>query len=274
MAKILSGTELVGYIEERQARQVRALRQASRVYPRLVIIKSTTASPVIDTYIRMKQRYAAEILIETDVETLAEADMPAAIERLNTDASVHGIIVQLPLADPLLVDHIVDLIAPEKDVDGLGVNAAFDSATALAIQWLLAAYAVELVGKQITIVGTGRLVGAPLAKLWRQSGYEVTTLDDRDTDITRTLKQSDVIVSATGVPRLITSDMIPIGATVVDAGTASENGLVVGDVEPAARERDDLKITPEKGGVGPLTIAMLCDNVIQAATKTVTSVVK
>ena len=85
MTKLLSGTELVGYIQERQARQVRALRQASRIFPRLVIIKSVHASPVIDTYIRMKQRYAEEILIESAVETLAVADMPAAIERLNSD---------------------------------------------------------------------------------------------------------------------------------------------------------------------------------------------
>jgi methylenetetrahydrofolate dehydrogenase (NADP+)/methenyltetrahydrofolate cyclohydrolase len=265
MAKLLSGTELVGYIEERQARQVRALRQASRVFPRLVIIKSLSASPVIDAYIRMKQRYAEEILIETVVETMAEAEMPAAIERLNADPLVHGIIVQLPLADPLITDDIVNRIAPEKDVDGLGAGAKYDSATATAINWLLSGYAIDLQNKALTIVGNGRLVGAPLAKIWRQSGYTVTVIDDQTPDIADAVYKSDVIVTATGVPRLISSDMIQIGATVVDAGTASENGVIVGDVDPSVRERDDIKITPEKGGVGPLTIAALCDNVIQAA---------
>lgn len=267
MAKILSGTELVGYIQERQARQVRALRQASRIFPRLVIIKSTAASPVIETYIRMKQRYAQEILIDTVVETLDEADMPLAIERLNADPLVHGIIVQLPLADTTLTDEIINLIAPDKDVDGLGESASYDSATATAINWLASGYAVDLRDKVITIVGNGRLVGAPLARIWRQSNYDVTVLDDTTPDIASALYKSDVIVTATGVPGLIKSDMIQIGATVIDAGTASENGVIVGDVEQVVRERDDLKITPEKGGVGPLTIAALCDNVIQAATK-------
>jgi methylenetetrahydrofolate dehydrogenase (NADP+)/methenyltetrahydrofolate cyclohydrolase len=267
MAKILSGTEIVGYIQERQARQVRALRQASHIFPRLVIIKSTTASPVIDTYIRMKQRYAEEILIETTVETLDESAMPAAIERLNADPLVHGIIVQLPLADPSLTDSIVNLIAPEKDVDGLGKDARYDSATATAINWLLSGYAIDLRDKVITIVGNGRLVGAPLARIWQQSNYNVTVVDDTTPDIAGILYKSDVIVTATGVPGLITSEMVQIGATVIDAGTASENGVIVGDTDPAVRARDDLNTTPEKGGVGPLTIAALCDGVIQAATK-------
>ncbi|HET8884617.1 MAG TPA: bifunctional 5,10-methylenetetrahydrofolate dehydrogenase/5,10-methenyltetrahydrofolate cyclohydrolase [Candidatus Saccharimonadales bacterium] len=265
MTKLLNGAELVGYIEERQARQVRALRQASRIFPRLVIIKSTTASPVVDTYIRLKQRYGQEILIETVVETVAESDMSATIARLNNDPMVHGIIVQLPLADMKMTDDIVNQIAPEKDVDGLGDNAQYDSATATAINWLLAGYAVDLANKTIAIVGNGRLVGAPLAKIWQSNGYAVTVLDDTHVDIASVLRKSDVIVSATGVPRLITSDMIQIGAVVVDAGTASENGVITGDVDATVRQRDDLTITPEKGGVGPLTIAALCDNVIQAA---------
>jgi methylenetetrahydrofolate dehydrogenase (NADP+)/methenyltetrahydrofolate cyclohydrolase len=267
MAKLLSGTEIVGYIQERQARQVRALRQASRIFPRLVIIKSTSVSPVIDTYIRMKQRYAQEILIDTAVETLDEKDMPAAIARLNNDPLVHGIIVQLPLADRSLTDDIVNLIAPEKDVDGLGKSAHYDSATATAINWLLSGYAVDLKGKVLAIVGNGRLVGAPLARIWQQSGYDVTVIDDTTPDIKSLIYKSDVIVSATGVPGLITNEMIQIGATVIDAGTASENGVIVGDIAVDVRDRDDLKMTPEKGGVGPLTIAALCDNVIQAALK-------
>lgn len=266
MPKLLNGAELAGYIKERQARQVRGLRQAERTLPRLAVIKSTAASPVIDTYVRMKRRYGNDILIETVVEALDEAAMPAAIERLNADTSTHGIIVQLPLGDPSLTDAIVNAIAPEKDVDGLGKNAAFTSATAEAIDWLLAGYGVGLEGKALTIVGHGRLVGAPLAKVWRANGCSVTVLDDQSGDITPVIKKSDVIVTATGVPRLITGDMLPIGAVVVDAGTASENGVIVGDVDPRVyEERGDLTITPAKGGVGPLTIAALYDHVIVAA---------
>jgi len=266
---LLNGLELVGYIKERQARQVRALRQASQVFPKLVIIKSVAANPVIDTYIRMKRRYGDDILIETIVDELSEDAMPAAIKKYNTDASVHGIIVQLPLGDILRTDEIVNCIAPEKDVDGLSKVARFDSATATAINWLLAGYGIELQGKKIAIVGNGRLVGAPLAAMWKRGGYDVTILDDTHPDISSVIRESSIVVSATGVPHLITSPMVQVGAVVVDAGTASENGVIVGDVDMAVRERDDVTITPEKGGVGPLTIAALFDNVITAARNTV-----
>lgn len=270
MSKILNGDELAGYIKERQAKQVRGLRQAEHILPKLAILRSTSASTVIDTYIRMKRHYGDDILIETVVEILEEGDMSAAIQRLNDDDSVHGIIVQLPLRDPALTDEIVNRIAPEKDVDGLGENATFTSATAEAIDWLLAGYGIELGGKKITLVGRGRLVGGPLAKLWEGNGYDVTVLDDKSGDITPILKASDVIVTATGVPRLIASSMIPIEAVLVDAGTASENGVIVGDIDPSVySERDDLTITPPKGGVGPLTIAALFDHVIIAARRKV-----
>lgn len=266
MPKLLDGEELAGYIKERQAKQVRSLRQAEGVFPKLAIIRSTSASDVIDTYVRMKRRYGDDILIETIVETLDEVDMPAAIVRLNGDDSVHGIIVQLPLKDPCLTEEIVRLVAPHKDVDGLGETPNFMSATAEAIDWLLAGYGVSLPGKKIALVGHGRLVGGPLAKLWQGNGFDVTVLDDKSGDIAPILKTSDVIVTATGVPRLITSEMVPIDAVLVDAGTASESGVIVGDIDPAVyAERNDLTITPTKGGVGPLTIAALFDHVILAA---------
>ena len=267
MTKLLDGRELVSYIKERQAKQVRALRQAWQVFPKLAILKPLGSSSVIDTYVRMKGRYGDDILIETIVESLNEADMIAAIERYNQDDSVHGIIVQLPLDDPARTDEIVNMITPEKDVDGLGAHAGFESATAGAILWLLAGYGVELAGKKIAIVGNGRLVGAPLAKMWRESGHDVTVLTRKNTDLKSTVKASDVIITATGSPHLLTTDMIKPGAVVVDAGTASENGVIVGDVDPAVRLRTDLLMTPEKGGVGPLTIAILFDHVITAAQK-------
>lgn len=268
MTKILNGLELVGYIKERQARQVRGLRQAFGVFPKLVIVKSNNASPVINTYVRLKQRYGDDILIETVIETCGEDEMPTLIKQLNNDTSVHGIIIQLPLDTPEKTDEIVNLVAPEKDVDGLAGGTMFDSATATAINWLLAAYNVDLRGKKIAIVGNGRLVGAPLAQLWLQSGYDVTVLTRKDENIADVLRESDVVVTATGVPHLITSTMVKIDAVVVDAGTASEDGVIVGDLDESVRERGDLVITPEKGGVGPLTVAALFDNVITAARRT------
>jgi methylenetetrahydrofolate dehydrogenase (NADP+)/methenyltetrahydrofolate cyclohydrolase len=266
--KILDGRELAGYVEERQAKQVRALRQASKVYPKLAIIVASD-SPVIDTFVRLKRTYGEDILIEVDVHTIKQSDVASVVRQLNNDETVHGIVLQLPLEDPSQTDELVQLIAPEKDVDGLGPQAQFGSGTATAIDWLVAGYNVTLKGMKIAIVGNGRLVGAPLAQLWLGAGLDVTVYDDTTTNLQEVLRNADVIVSATGVPGLITSSMIAPGKVIVDAGTASEDGVIVGDVAKDVRERQDITITPEKGGVGPLTITALFDNVITAARRTI-----
>ncbi len=262
--KILDGAELAGFIKERQLKQVRALRQSWRVIPRLAIIQTTDA-PVIDMYVRLKQAYGADILVEVDVHKIKQVDLVAQIETLNNDGSVHGMIIQLPLIDSSQTDAAVNAVAPEKDVDGLGQGAVFTPATAMAIDWLLAGYNVALEGKAIAIVGNGRLVGEPLARLWLGAGLNVTVYDDTTLDLTSALRESQVVVTATGVPGLIKRDMIQPGTVIVDAGTASEHGEIVGDVGLDVRELDDITITPQKGGVGPLTVAALFDNVIQAA---------
>lgn len=262
--KLLSGTELVGYIKERQARQVRALRQAEQISPRLAIIQ-TSASQVIDTYVRMKRRYGEDILVEVDIYKPPNEELFETIKKCNQDDSVHGMIVQLPLEDKNQTDQALQLVAPEKDVDGLGGNDGFTPATAMAIDWLLAGYNVGLSGKNVAIVGYGRLVGEPLAKLWRAAGYEINVYTRSTENMPEKLKEADVIVTATGVPNLIRPDMVKPGAVIVDAATAAEKGKIVGDVSPKVRERDDITITPEKGGVGPLTVAALFDNVIRAA---------
>lgn len=264
----LNGGELAEFIKERQARQVRALRQADHVFPKLAVVQ-TIDSPVIDTYVALKQRYGADILIDVEVYKVDQEQAAGVVERLNADASTHGIIIQLPLADPEQTQALVDMVAPHKDVDGLGASAELDPATPLAINWLVAGYNVDLRGKKIAIVGRGRLVGAPLERLWRASDYDVTVFDLTNSDsLVADLPAFDVIVTATGVAGLITSECVKSGAVLIDAGTASEHGKIVGDVAADVRERDDISITPKKGGVGPLTVAALFDNVIQAARKT------
>lgn len=265
--KLLNGSELAGYIKERQAKQVRALRQAHHVIPKLAIIL-TIDDPVINTYIRMKQRYAEDILAEVEVHRINMPEAEATISQLNNDDSVHGIIVQLPVAEPSQTQDLVDAVKPEKDVDGLGVHATLDPATPMAINWLLAGYSIELNQKKIVIIGNGRLVGAPLAKMWRNSGFDVTVIDRSTEDPAEIIKYGDIIVTAAGAPGMITSDMLRPDVVVVDAATASEDGKIVGDVAADVRERHDLTITPEKGGVGPLTVVALFDNVIRAATLT------
>ena len=262
--KSLNGAELADYIKERQAKQVRGLRQAWHVNPKLAIIQ-TVDNPVIDTYVRLKSAYGNDVFIDVDVHRVDENQAVALISELNTDPTVHGIIVQLPLSDPSRTDELVGLVVPEKDVDSLGPNATLDPATPMAINWLLAGYNVELRAKKIVIVGEGRLVGAPLARMWRNSGYDVTVISEPTDELATLVQAADVLVTATGVPGLITSDMVRPDTVIVDAGTASENGRIVGDVADDVRERHDLTMTPVRGGVGPLTICALFDNVIRSA---------
>ena len=262
--KLLNGSELAGYIKERQAKQVRNLRQEHHVAPRLAIVQ-TIDDPVIDTYVRLKRHYGEDILVDVDLHKIPQDQAEETIRTLNDDPLVHGVIVQLPLAEPSQTQMLVDLVIPTKDVDALGEHATLDPATPLAINWLLAGYNVDLDSKKIVIVGNGRLVGAPLARMWRDSGYDVTVISRSTEDVSAIIKQADVIVTAAGAPGLVTSDMVKLGAVVVDAATASEDGKIVGDVAAEVRERHDLVITPEKGGVGPLTVTALFDNVIQAA---------
>lgn len=267
MGKELNGAELAGFIKERQLKQVRNLRQEHKIVPKLLIIKSLGASEVIDTYIRMKQRYAEDVLIEVEVVAVDEGSMVDRIRDANIDSKVHGIIVQLPLVDDSQIETILNEISPKKDVDGLGDKAEYPSATAEAIDWLLAGYGVELDDKNIAILGRGRLVGAPLEKMWRERGYRVAAFDVDSGDIRGSLQGSDIIVTATGVPGRLASADVSEKAVVVDAGTASENGVIVGDASDDLRTRQDISITPVRGGVGPLTIAVLFDHVIQAALK-------
>ena len=323
--KLLNGKELADYIKQRQAGEVRALRQAHKVFPKLAIVQCKD-DPIINTYVRLKKKYGAEILIDVDVYNISQQEIAKNLQSLNEDKTVHGIIVQLPLADTSQTDAIVNMVSPEKDVDALGDPEApwpshlsapqgadeqqtesymkygeglaesatqrsaktagsadssagrqasgvrgswFEPATPMAIQWLLAGYNVDLQGKKVLLVGRGKLVGAPLEKILTESGIDVT-IAERGTESLNTLsKEADIIITATGSPAIIYSDMVKQGAVVVDAGVASEDGKTVGDVAPDVYERDDLTITPTRGGVGPLTVCALFDNVIRAARRTI-----
>lgn len=265
--RILNGQEIAEFIKERQAAQVRALRQAHNVFPKLAIVR-TNSAPVVDSYMRLKREYGEDILVDVDVHTIDQSEALATIKELNADDTVHGIIVQLPIPNPEQTTEILDAVDPAKDVDGLHSNPVLDAATPTAILWLLAGYNVELRGKNILIVGQGRLVGQPLARMMVASGLEVTTADRTTGDLPALTRNADIIISATGVAGLLKSNMIKVGAVVVDAGVATDKNGLVGDVAEDVRERTDLTITPVKGGVGPLTVCALFDNVIRSAQKT------
>lgn len=262
--RTLDGLALAGFIKERQAAQVRALRQAHHIFPKLAIVRTSEDSRIA-AYVRLKKAYGDDILVDVDEHFVPQKDALALIQKLNKDDAVTGIIVQLPLADPAGTTELLNAVDPSKDVDGLGEHAILDPATPLAILWLLAGYNVELKNKNIVVIGQGRLVGAPLSKMLRASGCTVTPVTKSTDDLRAVVRAGDVIISAAGSPGLLTSDMVQPGATVVDAGVATDKGKLVGDIDPAVRERNDLTITPEKGGVGPLTVSALFENVIRAA---------
>lgn len=264
--KVLNGSELVGFIKERQAKQVRALRQAELVVPRLAIVRCDTGNAVIDTYVGLKKTYGEDILIEVEEFKETPQTVRTRLEQLAADEAIHGIIVQLPVEPVEKTDELLRLVPVKKDVDGLAEGSLFDAATPMAINWLLVGYGIEPRNRKVAVVGEGRLVGAPLVKMWRASNVAVTvyTKDDADRLLSE-LPRYDLIITATGAPRGITSQMLSPQTVVVDAGTSSEDGKIKGDLADDVRTRNDLILTPEKGGVGPLTVAALFDNVIRAA---------
>ncbi len=267
LMKLLNGSELAAFIKERQAHQVRGLVQAHHINPRLAIVM-TGDNPVIQVYVKLKKRYGEEIGVAVDVYHVPQSEVRGLLNKLSNDSSVHAIIVQLPLEDPTETDEIVRLVPAGKDVDGLGDQPAFDPATPLAILWLLSGYNIDLPGKDIVLVGRGKLVGEPLEKLLQASGLSPRVLVRETPDVPAEILKADIVISATGVAGLIKSDMLKPGAVVIDAGVASEGGKTVGDVAKEVYERDDLTITPTKGGVGPLTVCALFENVIRAAQRT------
>ena len=221
MVKELSGRELAGFVKERQAHLVRSLR-GRKITPKLLILRDSD-NPVITKYVELKKRYGEDIGVVVEDFVAGNIDeLKNKITEAGSDETISGMIVQLPLAnaDKDVTDDVVKLIKPEKDVDGLSGQGKFDSATATAINWLLAGYDIDLENKTIALVGRGRLVGAPLYKILTSSGHQVE-LFHRGSNL-KDLRNFDIIITATGVPRLIKSEFIKPGAVVVDAGAASE----------------------------------------------------
>lgn len=257
--KELNGAELADYIKERQLKSVRSLRQSKGVQPKLAIIV-TKEDPAVDKYVALKQAYAGDITAEVEVYRVAQDMVSELLDEMKKDDSVQGVIIQLPLDNPSQTEAICALIPADKDVDSLGIASDFDAATPTAINWLLSGYGIDLVGAKIAIVGQGKLVGKPLTSMFRDAGYDVATYDE-GSDLAGLIR-ADIVITATGQPGLIKNVHIKPGAVVVDAGTASHKGVLVGDVDREVRSRNDVHITPARGGVGPLTVAALFENLI------------
>ncbi len=253
--KLLDGADLAGFIQTRHAQIVDSLDRR----PRLAILYCGDQAAT-ERYIRAKQIYGEAIGVEVVSEKVEPDVLIKKIMQLNADTEVTGIIVQLPLPSQTLTAEMLKTIDPAKDVDGLTERSPFEAATPKGILWLLAGYNIDLNGK-IVIVGQGRLIGKPLAGSLEASGRDVVRCDESTPDLAQVVNSSDIIISATGKPKLITSAMAKQGAVVVDAGSPAS------EVDDDLRSRSDLTITPNPGGVGPMTVAALFDNLLIAAQK-------
>ena len=233
--------------------------------------------PASQVYIGHKHRAAQEVGIEpVDCRLPAgtpEEEVLGVVRELNADETIDGLLVQTPLesdADEVRVTSAVD---PRKDVDGLTplngglllqARPALVPATAAGVMRLLAEYDVRLEGARAVVIGRSPIVGKPLSLLLNQANATVTMCHSRTRDLERHLAEADVVVAAVGIPGLVTPDQVKLGATVVDVGITRTDAGLVGDVDPGVAERAAY-LTPVPGGVGPLTVAFVLANTVQAA---------
>ena len=238
--KILNGSELAGFIKGRQASQAKYFINTKKFRPKLSIIQCID-DPIINTYVRLKKAYGEDINVDVDAHKISQSHAKDLILQLNNDETVNGIIVQLPIEDKSQTDELVNLVDPNKDVDALGINSIYEPATPMAILWLLAGYNINLKDKSILLIGRGKLVGAPLEKILKISGYKVTVADRKTDNLKGLTTDADIIITATGSPAILYPDMVKSGVVIIDAGVASEDGKTVGDVAPEMYDRQDRK---------------------------------
>jgi len=271
-AQLIDGKALAAKVREEVAAEVEELGHVGLA---TVLVGDDPASHV---YINLKQKHARAAGIEArDLKLPADTtqdDLIATIEELNSDDSVDGLLVQLPLPDQLDESRVIEAIDPVKDVDGVHpFNAGqlylgrptLVPATPLGIMALLQEHHVRLDGARAVVIGRSDIVGKPIAHLLLQANATVTVCHSRTVDIERHTLDADVLVAAVGQLHLVGADMVKAGATVIDVGmNRGEGKKVYGDVDPSAAEIAAY-MTPVPGGVGPMTIACLLENAVACA---------
>ena len=230
-------------------------------------------NPASVTYVRMKGNACRRVGIEPRKVALKEEttteELLAVIDELNADPDVYGILLQHPVPRQIDERKCFDRIAPEKDVDGVGVNSlgktalglnGYRAATAQAIMNILSYYKIPLAGKEAVVIGRSPILGKPAAMLLLNANCTVTVCHTKTVDIGEVVKRADIVVAACGVPEFVRPEWVKKGAVVIDAGYNAGN---VGDVAEGAFENASL-MTPVPGGVGPVTIATLMHQTMQA----------
>lgn len=249
----------------------------SGLYPRLATVIAGD-DPASLLYVQMKHRACERVHIGSISITLPRdtttAKVLEAVDRLNKDPDINGILVQLPLPADVNTEQVIEAILPGKDVDGfhpfnlgrlLGGSPTFVPCTPLGIMTLLREYNIDPAGKRAVVIGRSIDVGRPMAALLINANATVTICHSRTKDLAAELKRAEIIVSAIGKAWFITEDMVSENAVVIDVGINHVDGKLCGDVDFAAVSEKVAAITPVPGGVGPMTIATLMENTFKAA---------
>ena len=275
-AAIIDGKALAGRIQdELKTRVARCTAAGHRPGLAVVLVGEDPASQV---YVRNKVRACARTDIRSEEIRLpaetTEAELLAVIDRLNADPDTDGILVQLPLPKHLCSEIVIAAISPEKDVDGFHVVSAgslltgrtgFRPCTPYGVMKLLEEAGCDPSGKHAVVIGRSNIVGKPQALMLLEKNATVTVAHSRTKDLAALTRQADILVAAVGRAKMVKADMVKPGAVVIDVGmNRDENGRLCGDVDYEAVKEVAGAVTPVPGGVGPMTIAMLMTNTVEA----------
>ncbi len=279
-AKIIDGNALSAQLRTDVAQRVTALK-AKGITPGLAVIMvgDNAASQV---YVRNKVKSCTEAGMHSVLErydaSMSEADLLARVDALNHDASIHGILVQLPLPAHIDANKVIEFISPAKDVDGFHIASAgalmvgqpgFWPCTPYGCMKMLESIGYDLRGKHAVVIGRSNIVGKPMAMMLLQKSATVTICHSATKDLKAMTLQADVIVAAVGKRNVLTADMVKPGAVVLDVGmNRTDEGKLCGDVDYAGVAQVAGYITPVPGGVGPMTITMLLVNTLESAENT------
>lgn len=278
MAEIIDGKLVSSAIRTELAEEIARFKSEFNVTPGLAVIV-VGDNPASLVYVRNKKRACEQVGINSYEISLpkdvSEAKLLEHIENLNSDNSVHGILVQLPLPEHINEEAVINAISPEKDVDAfhpsnvgriMTGNYTFLPCTPAGVIDLLDYYKINISGKKCVVVGRSNIVGKPMAHLLLERNGTVTVCHSRTVDLIEETKNADILVVAIGRPEFITANMVKPGAVIIDVGiNRDHNGKLVGDVDFASVSEVASYITPVPGGVGPMTITTLLKNTLNAA---------
>ena len=275
-AILIDGRKVAAAWKERAAQEAQELI-AQGVTPHLAVVLAGE-NPASQTYVRNKENACKKAGFRSTVirlpENCTQGELEAVVSSLNADASVHGVLVQLPLPAHLDEARVLRLIDPDKDVDGFhAVNSGrlmngqpgFVPCTPLGVMKLLEAYEIDPCGRRAVVIGRSGIVGKPMALLLLAADATVTICHSRTKELVSLTREADILVAAVGKAGFVTADMVKPGAVVIDVGINRTQDGLVGDVDAPGVSEVAGYLTPVPGGVGQMTIAMLLHNTLQAA---------